>query len=676
MDFFEHQDKARKNTKVLVAYFAIAVACIIASVYIASLLILYGASAQRQQPGTPPPELALWDPWLFLYVVLGTLGVVLIGSLYKTAALAKGGSAVAESLGGRLISPNTTHPDERRLRNVIEEMAIAAGVPVPRIYVLDDEAGINAFAAGHTAGDAAIGVTRGCMTLLNRDELQGVMGHEFSHILNGDMRLNLRLMGMIFGILCLAVIGRVLIYTRGGRDRNPLMLLGLALIVIGAIGVFFGRLIQAALSRQREFLADASAVQFTRNPAGLSGALQKIGGIGSQVESAHAGEASHMFFGNGMGKPFLGAMATHPPLATRIRAIDPGWDGEFRAAAPKGVEGGTSRGPARPASSRSTSPRIPGMSGMPIGGAGFATNTVLMGALRPNLGQPTPRHLRYAEEMRSSFPESVQSAAHDPLHATALVFAMLLSKDDALRAKELGELAMRAPLGIGERTAALWQEVSSIASRARLPLVNLALPALRQLRPDEFAQFSHALQWLMESDDRIELFEFVLQKIVRSHLASQLGDARPAAIHYDTLSPLLGDCSVVLSALANVGGRNAGDIAKAFRSGASHLGSKAEALQLMSRAECGLAELDTALDRLELAAPRIKKTVIEACVHVVGADGVIREREAELLRAIAETLDCPIPPFVGMEEGEGQNGRPEEGARNQTAVTPLTGRQR
>ncbi|MDI1312150.1 M48 family metallopeptidase [Prosthecobacter sp.] len=329
MDFFAHQDKARKNTKVLVVYFVIAIACIIASVYIASLLIFYGVHA-KQQPGVPLSEFVLWDPKLFLNVMLGTLGVVAIGSLYKTAALAKGGSAVAESFGGRLVSSNTTHPEERKLRNVIEEMAIAAGVPVPKIYVLDDEKGINAFAAGHAPGDAAIAVTRGCMTLLNRDELQGVIGHEFSHILNGDMRLNLRIMGVIFGILCLAVIGRILIYSRGGRDRNPLMLLGLALIVIGAIGVFFGRLIQAALSRQREFLADASSVQFTRNPAGLSSALQKIGSVGSQLESPRAGEASHMFFGNGLGEPFFRMLATHPPLAERIRAIDPSWDGKFK----------------------------------------------------------------------------------------------------------------------------------------------------------------------------------------------------------------------------------------------------------------------------------------------------------------------------------------------------------
>jgi Zn-dependent protease with chaperone function len=329
MDFFEHQAKARKHTTVLVVYFVIAVVCIIASVYVASLLIFY-FTQQAQQPGTSPPGFELWDSQLFLYVVFGTLGVVLAGSLYKTILLSKGGSAVAESLGGRLVDADPSDPDERKLRNVIEEMAIASGVPMPKIYVLDDEPGINAFAAGHIPSDAAIGITRGGMRLLNRDELQGVIGHEFSHILNGDMRLNLRIMGVLFGIVGLTVIGRILLYSRGGRGRsNPMMFLGLALIVIGALGIFFARLIQAALSRQRELLADASAVQFTRNPAGLSSALQKIGGVGSKVDSAHAEETNHMFFENGLNKPLLGMMATHPPLEQRIRAIEPTWNGKF-----------------------------------------------------------------------------------------------------------------------------------------------------------------------------------------------------------------------------------------------------------------------------------------------------------------------------------------------------------
>ncbi len=249
---------------------------------------------------TAPVQLVLWDPHIFLGATLGVLAVIFLGSAYKTNELSAGGSAVATLMGGRLVNQNTTDPNERKLLNVVEEMAIASGVPMPQVYVLDDERGINAFAAGHTTGDAAIGVTRGCIEMLSRDELQGVIGHEFSHILNGDMRLNLRLIGIIFGMLCIATIGRILLYARSSnsRDKNPLPILGLALIALGAIGVFFGRLIQAAVSRQREFLADASSVQFTRNPSGLSGALQKIGrySYGSKLESDHAPDlVPHVF---------------------------------------------------------------------------------------------------------------------------------------------------------------------------------------------------------------------------------------------------------------------------------------------------------------------------------------------------------------------------------------------
>jgi hypothetical protein len=464
------------------------------------------------------------------------------------------------------------------------------------------------------------------------------------------MRLNLRIMGVVFGILCLAVIGRILIFSRGGRDRNPLMLLGLALIVIGAIGVFFGRLIQAALSRQREFLADASSVQFTRNPAGLSGALQKIGGAGSTVESTHAGEASHMFFGNGLGKPFLGALATHPPLGERIRAIDPGWDGAFKPGGLNTVEAESSRGPAKPPPSRSLFPPIPGMAGARAGDAGFPANAVLIGAVLPSLGKPTPLHLRYAEALRNAFPETVRSAAREPLDATALVYAMLLSQDEALRAKQLAELAHRAAPGVGENTAALWPAVAPIASRARLPLANLALPALRHLRPDEFEQFSQALQWLIESDDQIDIFEFVLQKIIRRHLGPRSGEIPSSTVQYHTLKPLLRDCAIALSALAYAGGSNAEEVGKAFRMGEPRLRAKTDGQQLLPREECGLEQLNTALDRLALASPHIKKKLIDACAQVVGADGLIQEREAELLRAIADTMDCPIPPFMAMDE--------------------------
>ena len=643
MDFFERQEKARKNTKLLVVYFVLAVICIIAAVYLACLLI-FGAAASHQQYGQPT-EFALWNSDLFFYSTMGTLAVIVFGSLYQISALSAGGSAVAESLGGRLVNPGSADPQERKLLNVVEEMAIASGIPAPKVYVLEEEGGINAFAAGHTTDDAVVAVTRGCMQTLKRDELQGVIGHEFSHILNGDMRLNLRLMGIIFGIICLATVGRILLRT---RDRkNPLPLLGLALIVIGAIGVFFGRLIQAAVSRQREFLADASSVQFTRNPAGLSGALQKIGAGGSQLESEHAADACHMFFGNGLGNSLFSMFATHPPIEERIRAIDPAWDGKFERVNLADTDDAVRELLQRPRASSKPPGRFPPVIPFPSGqAAGFAPTVVRAQTVLPNLGKPTPMHLRYAEQLRDSFPNDVQSATRDPLSAQALIFALLLSNDGALRDKQLQELAKQTSPAIREKTAALHPEVVSLAVHARLPLVNLALPALRLLRADEFRQFSRTLQWLIESDEQVELFEFVLQKIIRRHLAPQFEKVRPPVVQFYTLKPLVPDCAVVLSALAGVSSADPAEVTKAFQAGAPYLRTPDGGVALLPREECGLAEIDAALDRVTLAVPQIKKNLLEACVRIVGADGVIQEREAELLRAIADTLDCPIPPFV------------------------------
>ena len=436
MDFFQCQDKARKKTKLLVFYFAIAVAALIVAVYFASLVIFTGAQAHYHRYGEEA-QFALWNPQLFLSVAVGVLVVVFIGSTYKTMALAQGGSVVSEMMGGRLVKPNSNDPDERKLLNIVEEMAIASGVPMPQVYVMDEEDGINAFAAGHKPGDATITVTRGCMKLLSRDELQGVIGHEFSHLLNGDMRLNLRLMGIIFGILCLAIIGRVLLQTaRGGgrsRGQNPLPILGLVLLLVGYIGVFFGRLIQAAVSRQREFLADASSVQFTRNPGGITGALKKIGGLGetgSRLGHAHAEELSHMFFGNGVSEPFIGLLETHPPLAERIRVFDPNFDGQFpvvrydgRDQPPEGI-------------SKPKRPPMPNLFGTVLGGAILASGdegkppVIRPHSVLPNLGNPTPLHLKYAEQLRDSLPDSVKAAAREPLDAVALIYAMLLSSDE------------------------------------------------------------------------------------------------------------------------------------------------------------------------------------------------------------------------------------------------------
>ncbi|HSJ06056.1 MAG TPA: M48 family metallopeptidase, partial [Longimicrobiales bacterium] len=316
MDFFQAQDTARSRTRTLVVLFVAAVVAIIAAVYTVVHMVL-----------GPGPGAGIDLPLLLLVATL-TTGLVAAGSTARTLQLRQGGGRVAELLGGRRVRPDSTDEAERRLINVVEEMSIAAGTPVPAIYVLDHEAGINAFAAGYTVDDAAVAVTRGTLETLNREELQGVIAHEFSHILNGDMRLNIRLMGLLFGILLLAIVGRGLIHSgaRGGRGRRggggggQVAVLGLALILVGYIGVFFGRLIQAAVSRQREYLADAAAVQYTRNPEGLAGALSKIGNAsaGSRLYDHHAQEAGHLLFANGVGSGFISLMATHPPLDERI----------------------------------------------------------------------------------------------------------------------------------------------------------------------------------------------------------------------------------------------------------------------------------------------------------------------------------------------------------------------
>jgi Zn-dependent protease with chaperone function len=652
MDFFERQERARRNTKVLVLYFALAVLGTTAAIYLAFALILlrggYQAGSLRW----------LWNTQLFLGVAAGTWLVILLGSLMKTAQLGKAGSAVALLLGGRPVNPLAAGPDERKLLNVVEEMSIASGTPVPEVYLLGEEKSINAFAAGTTPKNAAIGVTRGCIQLLNRDELQGVIAHEFSHILNGDMRLNLRLMGLIHGILCIAIIGRELLRASSrrrstlgarssGKGGNPLPLIGLALMIIGSIGVFFGRLIKSAVSRQREFLADAAAVQFTRNPDGIGGALKKIGGLeyGSRLQAGRAEEASHMFFGNGLGQPWFGLMATHPPLEERIRAIDPHFDGKFTPVTLPGeceLEGEPvpilprrARGPMR-------APDLGDLLGPAASGAAMPPPVLLATEVTARTGAVNAGHLRSAEKLLAALPEPLFLAAHEPMEAIALVYALGLSGNEKVRGEQLALL----PEAIRTEVGRLCPHLDGIDPRAKLPLVELAFPALRRLSPAQFTEFSRTLRGLIEVDREIDLFEFALQRMVVRHLEPQFQAKRKSVTQFYSLKPLLPQCAVLVSALANVGHDTPAEIERAFRAGIQPLGRDAAGLTLLPLSECNLLQIDAALTRLAQATPPIKKIALEACAQAVAADGKIQMPEGELLRAIADSLDCPMPPFV------------------------------
>lgn len=639
MDFFDRQEKARKKTKLLVCYFALALVGIALAIYVAIAGVFLARHADRTSTAW------LWNGRLFCWVLAGTGCVIAGGTLFKVLELRQGGAAVATALGGQLIDAQTSDPDERKVLNVVEEMAIAAGLPVPPVYLLAKETGINAFAAGSTATDAVVGVSRGCVAHLTRAELQGVEAHEFSHILNGDMRLNLRLIGLLSGILGIALIGRLVwdVTSRSSGRARALSVIGLALLAIGSIGVFFGRLIKSAVSRQREFLADAAAVQFTRDPGGLAGALKKIGGLGSgsRVRSPMAEEASHLFFSNALSESWIGLFSTHPPLVERILALDPTFDGRFTQPPPLGVPLVDSTSDGLPVAA------LTGAGTVHLTNRASARVTPVPAAsVLQHAGLPQPAHLEYAAGLLARLPPTLAEVAHEPFGATALVYCLALGEEPRVRASQLAQLEAHAPAAICEETRRLLPEAAGLAPAAKLALVDVAIPALRRLSPDQYAQFAELVRVLIEADRQIDLFEYTLQKLLRRRLEPQFRRVRPPAVQYYSLRPVARECAVLVSALVHVGQGGAAGQQAAFRLAARALGPELAGLGLLPPADAGLAQVDAALDQLALVSLPLRRKLIEACAAAVAADGLILEAEAELVRAMADTLDCPLPPFV------------------------------
>jgi Zn-dependent protease with chaperone function len=622
-DFFERQSTARRNTKWLVAMFVLAVIGIVGTTFIATAIALgtWGG-------GDVPIELPTLAAGCALVIIV-------LGSLYKTVQLRGGGTVLAERLGGRRIYPNTTDQTERRLLNVVEEMALASGVPVPPVFLLHGEQGINAFAAGHSPSDAVIGVTRGCAAELSREQLQGVIAHEFSHILNGDMRINLRLIGVLHGILLMGLVGREVLRIAGlsgdskkNKGAAFLVVAGLAFMLLGFLGVFFGNLIKAAISRQREFLADASAVQFTRNPEGISGALKRIGAaaFGSKLVSPTAAEASHMYFASGLNSLF----ATHPPLEQRIRRLDPQWNGEFPPAI--AAEG-----------------RVPTAEGASafVDAARDATAKYAEPALADvkhaaeQIASPTETHRKYVHQLVAALPPQVTEAAHEPYGARAIIFSTLLDRDADVRAAQLRALETSADANVFELTLGLVPAVSKIDVRARLPLVDMTLPALRAMSESQYREFADCFDKLVRADHRLALFEWALHEILMRHLRPQFEPVRPPQIRYYGLQRLSEQCSILLSALARECQHN-DDVA--FQAGARHLPEVP--LRYVPEATSGLNELRNALEELATTAPKLRGRLIDACAACISADEAISVGEGELLRAICDMLDCPMPPLL------------------------------
>jgi Zn-dependent protease with chaperone function len=638
MDFFTQQEKARKKTGLLVFFFILAVMCIIASIYATITIILLSNRAID----TP------WRPEILFVVAAGTLLVVGAGSFFKINQLRKGGAAVAAMLGAVPVSPETKDLKERQLLNVVEEMAIASGTGMPEVYLLD-EPGINAFAAGWKTTDAAVCVTRGCLDSLSRDELQGVIAHEFSHVLNGDMRLNIRLMGFIFGILVIGQIGYWVLRGSGGRGvrvrskgkgggAGLVIAVALALLVIGYIGVFFGNLIQAAVSRAREYLADSSAVQFTRNPAGIGGALKKIGAFagGSRISHPNAGQASHMFFANGLTGFWSNIFATHPPLEKRIKLIDPAFNGDFsqiKTTAPlPQASGARARQQGTPTAPRASSE--------------VRFNAPMMLA---SVGSLTPEHVAYSAKLIDAIPNQVRLAVLDKNGAQAALFGLLLSKDSAVRALQLETITTAFP-AVAPRVAEIAADPELIDRQVYAAVCSLAANSLRTITAADYPLFITTLRRLIEADGRIDLFEFMLQRMVRSRIAPRFAKNNTPKRTVSSIDPLKTSCATVLSALAWEGARTAEEAENAFKSAAALF--PRSALQLLPREQCTFAALDKCLDELDTLAPPVKKQVLAACMAAASTDGVITLNESEYLRAVADALSCPMPPLIVPQTGE------------------------
>lgn len=644
MNFFESQDRAHKNTAWLVFLFVLAVAALIVITNLLVMVVFANVDGQQVREGGG--QLRSWDWQTFAAVSVGVSAVVLAGSLYKIMTLSSGGKVVAEALGGQLVPTNTGDLKQRKLLNVVEEMAIASGTPAPPVYVLADEPGINAFAAGFSPRDAIIGVTQGAIDHLSRDQLQGVIAHEFSHIFNGDMRLNIRLMGVLNGILIIGTIGYYILYSvsysrrgRSGDKAAGLLALAIGLMAIGFAGTFFGGLIKAAVSRQREYLADASAVQFTRNPDGIAGALKRIGGLeyGSRVENPGAPEVSHAFFAQGVSGFMQSLSATHPPLAKRILRIDPQWDGQydFTDQADASPEAGETR-----SEETMTREELAKKVATVITGATMAdvANTI------DQVGNPDEETINHARTLLSELPAGIKETARDPYGARAIIYAMFLGKGREIRGRQLKRLESYADPDVYALTLKLAGDMDGLDIGYRLPVLDIAIPALKQLSSDQYEGFRANVVALIEMDARVELMEWSLQKILFHHLDGQFFKPAPVRARYAHPARLGKEIRLVFSVLASAGQQNPGEAEKAFMAAVATLGLSG--LTPLPEAEISLSDLDGALERLAALKPLMKPRILKACAVCIAADQKILPEEVELLRAFSDVLDCPMPPVV------------------------------
>jgi Zn-dependent protease with chaperone function len=640
MDFFARQATTRRLSRWMVFLFIIAVVAIVIAI---DLVVVITVAILSVEDGgllaTQDMSLARYPVVVVVtsIIVLGTIGT---SSLVRTVALSAGGSKVAEQLGGTRVTADTTDPLRRRLLNVVEEMAIASGVPVPQVYILEREAGINAFAAGHNAANAAVTVTRGALVNLSRDELQGVIAHEFSHVLNGDMRLSTRLIGLLFGLTVIATIARTVLRhvpRSSGRKGGPaiavIYLAALVVLVLGWIGLFFGRLIQAAVSRNRESLADASAVQFTRDPQGLRGALVKIGalGAGSRFADADAEEVAHLLFAEGIGRAF----ATHPPLIERIREIDPRFQ-------PEEFERARHRMSEERASTEEEAARTTPSAAVRMGGLLQGAVVLAPAAVARLVANPGTEHVLQAQEMLESLPSSFQRAARDPEQAKALFLALALDVVADARGRQLAFIHQQFGVEFHDFVKTMLAQVDTLTAVQRMPALLQVFAALNQLGRRERVELLKCLNGLLARENRASVFAYALRKLAQVQLQDSL-DPRRRGVGYLSAQGARDELQILFSALAMHGSEDEQEGRRAYEAGMSDLlpGIHPPFVRLGHWPP----RLDQALTRLDRLQPAAKGQLVKALVRTISHDLHMTVAESELLRAICAVLHCPLPPL-------------------------------
>lgn len=677
MDFFAAQELRRQKTKWLIALYLMAILSIIIGIYIV-IAIGLGFANQRvfAEAGGDPgggmsvERFSLFHPQLFGIVAGVNLLVIGGASLAKIAELRGGGQHVASSLGGVRVPASTTDPSERRLLNVVEEMALASGISVPPVYILRHEPTINAFAAGFTPADAVIGVNQGTIDQLNRDELQGVIAHEFSHILNGDMRINIRLIGVLFGIQMLATIGYFVLRSMGGhghrrRSSNgkgeggagAILVIALALLIFGSIGQFFARWIKATLSRQREYLADASAIQFTRYPEGLGGALKVIGATkaGSAMATPAAEQMSHMFFANSFSSMMFSMFSTHPPLVPRIREIDSDFRGDFtsyikvrqRIADRRAAE----RAERIEKNNRDSKLKIPLGQMFPAEIAEkFSIDPLLLLAA---IGSPNSADVKRSQALIENLPDGVVEAARHPYSARCVAFAMLVDDDydqsdsqwDHLQRSE-GEMTV-------ETTRRLLSTIHGLDLVFRLPLMEMIQGSLADLSPQQYEKFRATVQRLVKLDSKTSLFEFVVRHHLLMHLDRRFDYRKQPRVLYKKTTQVAREIRLMLSAFSTAS--NIGSVIENDRDAdplqtlaayrlAIRVAEVADEKHQEAQPETwSVDQLESCMRSLHQASMEIKKRLLYAAAVLITYDHEITTAEAEFFRAVAESLDCPVP---------------------------------